>query len=650
MFNQFRNAKGRRGNVTLFMTGLLVLGAGVLLTSALFTRTPIAQAADPGGGTLGANATSALVWKGTALGGVSPNSEADCGDGTNCDTYKLTISGTPADWNGKVAHVEITWATLAHDYALSIHKGDTSGPIVAYSDNPVDSPRAWEMADIDPNVWGTGEYSVRVIYFAATALDQYEGTASVDVKPASSLDSGKAKSKIPTFVNYAAPATIGTKGNNAGEPSIGVNWNTGNVMYIAKWYTLRVAFDDSTSPATATWADKSFPTTNEVTFDPILKTDSETGRTYVSQLLPNKASLLAFTDDDGETWMQSQGSGINSGVDHQTIGTGPYAKNSDGTFKGNALPRPGPDSKGGIVIYPNAVYYASQDVAAAEFARSDDGGFTYGPAVPMYDLTECGGLHGHIKVAPDGTIYVPNKNCKAVTGVFASKDTDQAVLVSEDNGVTWEVRRVPGSSAGRTDPSVGIGSDGTVYFAYADGDGHARVAVSKDKGRTWGSVQDLGSPFGVQNSVFPAAVAGDGNRAAVFFLGTTGPGDGAYSDDPLAFDGVWYGYIATTYDGGKSWFSVNATANDPVQRGPVCTKGTTCGGSRNLLDFNDLAVDRQGRVLAAYADGCITDECKQGVDLNSDGVIQGRGADKKATIIRQSSGTGLFSAFRIPKR
>jgi hypothetical protein len=349
---------------------------------------------------------------------------------------------------------------------------------------------------------------------------------------------------------------------------------------------------------------------------------------------------MAFTDDDGKTWTPSQGAGINSGVDHQTIGGGPYAKNADGTLKGNAIQRPGPDGK----IYPHAIYYASQDAGLAQIARSDDGGFTFGVAVPMYDLTECGGLHGHIKVAPDGTIYVPNKACKAQPAVIATKDTDQAVIVSEDNGMTWEVRRVPTSSAGETDPSVGIGADGTVYFAYADGDGHPRVAVSRDKGRTWTDLQDLGLSLGIVNSVFPASVAGDSNRAAVFFLGTAAPGAAAYETDPAAFTGVWYGFVAMTYDGGKSWAVVNATPGDPVQRGPICTQGTLCEGYRNLLDFNDATVDAQGRVLAAFADGCVSDECRQGVDLNQDGTIEGAGSARKATIIRQTGGSGLFSS------
>ena len=51
---------------------------------------------------------------------------------------------------------------------------------------------------------------------------------------------------------------------------------------------------------------------------------------------------------------------------------------------------------------------------------------TFGPAVPIY-TDQCGGLHGHVKVAPDGTVYVPNRGCGGTQGG----------VVSEDNGITW---------------------------------------------------------------------------------------------------------------------------------------------------------------------------------------------------------------------
>jgi hypothetical protein len=102
-------------------------------------------------------------------------------------------------------------------------------------------------------------------------------------------------------------------------------------------------------------------------------------------------------------------------------------------------------------------------------------------------------------------------------------------------------------------------------------------------------------------------------------------------------------YFATTYDGGKTWVSSDATPSDPVQRGSICTGGTTCGDDRNLLDFIDVTVDKTGHVEAAIADGCIA-ACVTDKSHNSDvGPADAQAA--YATIVRQSSGLGLFSAY-----
>jgi hypothetical protein len=276
----------------------------------------------------------------------------------------------------------------------------------------------------------------------------------------------------------------------------------------------------------------------------------------------------------------------------------------------------------GGLLYPHAVYYCSQDIAIAQCAVSLDGGLTFGPAVPIYNLTQCGGLHGHIKVAPDGTAYVPNKNCNG----------EQGVAVSTDNGLTWTVRRVPGSSSGTWDPSVGIGSDGTVYLGMTSG-GRPYVAVSRDRGETWQSLTDVGVPFGIQNTAFPVLVAGDGDRAAFGFLGSSRGGDagGTNASSPH----VWYPFVAITNNRGQTWTTVNISPNDPVQRGDVCSLGTTCSEARNLLDFNDMAVDEEGRVLFAYADGCVG-SCVSAAP-NS--------ASAKAVLARQVTGPRLFAAF-----
>jgi len=626
------NTKKLQNTKSTKRIGLFSLSAivALFLVTAFLTPLTMVQAASPTSGSVNPTVGSSTTWNGTSPGGASPEGETTCVENVNCETFTLTVA--EGDWTGKFVKVQINWLSVATDYDLYLHKDSATGPEI---DRSAEGTSISETVEIDPSVTGTGIYAVRVVYWAAAGTaDQYRGAATVESKAAAGpapTPPTVSTATAPNYDNFVPPSTLGQR---AGEPTIGLNWATGKAMFIASLQTLRVTFNDAVSPVTATWENKSAPNTSVTSFDPILFTDSATNRTFVSQLLPSKASLMSFTDDDGNNWTPSQGSGLNSGVDHQTVGGGRYARNADGSFKGVVVRNP-------AISYPNAVYYASQDIGLAEIARSDDGGLTFGVAVPMYDLTQCGGLHGHIKVAPDGTVYVPNKGCGG----------QQAVAVSEDNGLTWTIRKIPGSKSGRTDPSVGIGSDGTIYVGYANGDGTPRIAVSHDRGRTFENDVNVGFYQGIKNTVFPAVTAGDPDRAAFFFLGTTTAGSAATGTDQTSpyVNAVWYGFISTTYDGGRTWVTVNATPNDPVQRGVVCTNGTTCpSGTRNLLDFNDMEVDKQGRAVAGLADGCITDACKQGVDKNGDGQFNTRfdndGA-RRALIIRQSSGLGLFRAY-----
>jgi hypothetical protein len=215
-----------------------------------------------------------------------------------------------------------------------------------------------------------------------------------------------------------------------------------------------------------------------------------------------------------------------------------------------------------------------------------------------------------------------------------------------DNGLTFAVEPVTGSTSGTSDPSVGVGAKGRVYFGYIGGDGHPHISVSDDQGRSWHNDLDVGVPYAIRNAAFPEVVAGDNDRASFFFLGTPAAGDATGADTGTPFDGVWHGYLATTYDGGKNWFTVDATPTDPVQLGVICTQGTTCpSGTRNLLDFNDITVDQAGRVFAAYTDGCITAACvAKGNNASGSHTRLDNDQATKATIIRQSTGKGLFKS------
>lgn len=549
------------------------------------------QAATPSSGTV-SSASPSVSWTGdykvpTAGGCAGPSDPS-------CDNYSLTIQApsTPfkvtvlldptGDWDLNV---------FAPDGSLAGSSGNGPGiEEVVVLTNPTSGTYTVSAAPFSPlpnPVTGTYTASATLALLGGTSQPP-PGTEPI------------------TFSNSPAPNGFGT---NAGEPSIGSNLQSGNSMFQSDTQTLRVGWDDSTSPARPTWTDVSFLTTSITSLDPIGVMDQRTNRWFTSQL-SGTTSLTAFTNDDGSSWTPTEGGALNSGVDHQTVGMGPY--HAPLTRDPNGL------------LYPDAVYYCSQDLVAALCARSDDGGLTFAPAVPIY-TSECTGLHGHVKVAPDGTVYVPNKSCGGQEGV----------AVSEDNGLTWSIRTVPGSTPGAWDPSVGIASDGTVYFGYDDGDGHPKVAVSHDQGRSWTNIRDVGVPFAIAHSAFPAVVAGDPGRAALAFLGTPETSSGAMGDDPN-WPGVWHLYVAETFDGGDTWTTVDATPNDPVQRGTICGGGTLgCGnGTRNLLDFMDATVDKSGRVLVGYADGC-TGPCAAAPPGNFTSL---------ATIARQVNGKRLFAA------
>jgi len=572
----------------------LAVLAGAATVSALVVL-PAADAATPASGTVSDSATS-TTW--TAGPFLVPNvtgtaGSVTCSAATPCDDYQLTVA-TPAGYDAShQLRIDVTWPDSAADF--DIYLLDRAG-------NEISSAASSSDPEVILTAPTSGTYTVRVVPFAPLG-ESITGTASLVDLPAAPAPSA---APAPTYRSTQAPDSL-SNAHNAGEPSIGNNFGTGATLFQSYTSTYKITWD---SAGTGSWTDRSAeagngcPQGSLTSLDPILYTDHGTGRTFESQLA-GKTALTCYSDDDGGSWHPTSGSGINSGVDHQTIG-------------GGAFSAAGP---GALTAYPAAVYYCSQDIADASCAVSRDGGMTYGPAVPMYSLLDCGGLHGHVKVAPDGTVYVPNKGCGG----------NQGVAVSDDNGLTWAVRKVPTSTPGDSDPSVGVGADGTVYFGYQNSDGTPHVAVSHDKGTSWVEDQDVGAQLGIKNVVFPAVVAGDGNRAAFAFIGTTTGGN--YQD--ASFAGVWHVYVATTYDGGASWVTADATPTDPVQKGSICTGGTTCGNDRNLLDFIDVTTDQVGRVLVAYADGC-TGACATGGAQNYDAL---------ASIARQTGGSTLFGAY-----
>jgi hypothetical protein len=580
-----------------------------------------ANGANPSSGTLSdANPTVAYTAGPFLVPNVTDNvSGTPTCDNTvpaeQCDTFTLNVNVSSSDATTKIIKVTISFPIAAGEFDVFVF--DSKGQVVG-SDTAGGEPSVASFAAV------SGTYTIVVDPWNPLGQSFNATVALTSLPPQPSPATGIP----PRFQVYPAPPSAGGAASS-GEPSISVDWNPnvaslkhgtvnhgGVAFFTANLNEYRVSFDDCSSPATTLWQDVSSPVETITTLDPIGFCDhfggSHPGRLFQSQLA-GATSVMAFSDDDGNSWLQSQGSGQPAGVDHETVGGGPYNT--------AATPPPPPHP-----AYNNTIYYCSQDIATAFCARSDDGGLTFGPGVPIYNLTQCSGIHGHVKVAPDGTVYVPNRGCGA----------NQAVAVSSDNGLTWAVRPIPDSTpAIGNDPSVGIASDGTLYFGYQDGTGAPKIAVSHDQGKTWGSSVNVGAQISVVNSVFPAVAAGDSNRAAFFFIGSTTPGN---LQDTANYKGIWYPYLAVTYDGGANYFVVNATPTDPVQVGSICIAGTTCGADRNLLDFNDLTIDAQGRLIGAFADGCVAGSC----DASSPNTAS---RSALGTVVRQSGGRRMFASF-----
>jgi hypothetical protein len=172
----------------------------------------------------------------------------------------------------------------------------------------------------------------------------------------------------------------------------------------------------------------------------------------------------------------------------------------------------------------------------------------------------------------------------------------------------------------RKNSEVATDTQSNAYHIWTGADEGVYLATSTDSGETWTQNSMRISPNQVISTAFPQIDAGDPGRIAITYLGSENASELNQSDiDGQPWDGnahyananVSY-YLYVTYslnalDPNPVFHTVRASA-DPVQIGSICLNSGDCrdigGSNRNLLDFNDLHIDREGRVYIAFADGC----------------------------------------------
>lgn len=384
---------------------------------------------------------------------------------------------------------------------------------------------------------------------------------------------------------------VGKKGP---EPSVGVD-SQGRIFFQALTRTVRSADEG------LTWKDVTPNTATTTTADPLGWLDVDTDRWYNDQLklstpFGGGCSHAVWTDLAGELWngynpyfCQTPPEGR---VDHQKINTG------------RVPPEMLPVQPAFLAPYKSAVYFAWNAVPGSKIAMSLDGGQTFplvAETVPS-GTTCSGGLHGRPRSLPDGTLLLPKRDCGG------------PVVAWSRNFDTWERVKV-GASVGSTDhrknPDIAVDTEGNAYVFWPSGSSSGIgaeptwMSASRDGGKTWGS-PGLASPPSVLSSTFHAAVAGAPGKVAVMYYGND---HSAAAPDHVDFASRWHAYVSfslNALDANPTWVTVQLdTDSDPIQIGPISTNTHHApSGSRNLLDFNDLVRTKEGRVVAAYADGC----------------------------------------------
>lgn len=431
----------------------------------------------------------------------------------------------------------------------------------------------------------------------------------------------------PQFLASEAPADLAlpvtpllkwTAPDTAGEPSVGVSWKSGAGLYMAGNNVIKLGFDPATPKVT--WEDASplFGTVQNL--DPILVTQPHTGATLAGGDT-GPCSALFRTTDDGASWTPSLP--CTGTTDHPTVGWAPSSADPTKT-----------------------VFYYCQQQYLDNCATSTDDGATWLPGVNLN--TDCVSLHGHLKGGPDGTAYLPSATCFDASG----NNSYVGGLRTSNDGATWTSYRIPSAPTPDDgfDPAVTVTPDKTLYEAWnGNRTHHPLIASSTDRGQTWTDPVDLAGTVSppLVAATFPTLQSGDNGRVAYSFLGTSA---GDPTADPFAsgFHGVWYVYTSFTYDGGKTWTTVRVTPT-PVQYGEIDAGGTTTQGQRNLLDFIDSSLTKDGRVVVAYADGCLADCEAAGTSgkPTAQADAESLSTHAWASVGYQTAGQGLFSAYDV---
>ena len=314
------------------------------------------------------------------------------------------------------------------------------------------------------------------------------------------------------------------------------------------------------------------------TFDAGRAVGAEQDRQWFAHSPDGKTAYLVYHDfaaegefyarsrDGGLTWPATDGANPVNGTDQVTApGTAVTPATSGGAS--SVVDQGGNTFSGPMLVSPDGrdsyVVYSISDLGSNVRSTTPPYGPTRGIIVAHKSL--------------EGTSY---------TNKYAVTSTNGAV-----NGAIF--------------PWGSVDKAGTVYVMYnsdagSPGHFHAYYIYSKDKAAHWSApVKVDDAPLGQGVQIYSTGMAG---APGVLDMAWYGSDNGNSAADPLA---KWKVHYAQVRNAASAHPSITRAVVSPgfIHVGDICLNGLLCvaGGDRNLADFFELAIGKDGMAYIAYA-------------------------------------------------
>ncbi len=267
-----------------------------------------------------------------------------------------------------------------------------------------------------------------------------------------------------------------------------------------------------------------------------------------------------------------------------------FQKNPAGNITGGL---PGDDRQWFEAVGSDTVYifYRTLAPAVSMVQRSNDGGFTFGPARTAGAIGQAGYIDVH---KATGTVYISGSTGQVCVGTPATPTAEP---------LTYTCKPAGPANGANLFFVVKVADDGTpngtVYVNYSDGT-NIFLRSSSDKGDTWSAPIRINDGPEVTKNLFPWMETGPvPGTVGVVWYGT--PSEVNNNDSDW---NVFYAHVTNAHTGNPTVRQVKAS--DHIHHASnISLAGlspTSTDVNRNLIDYFQVAFDPSGAAVIAYTD------------------------------------------------